>query len=148
MNQTTLPAVQLRRRFDAPPARVYDAFANINALAELILPENGALVETAADVRAGGAYKVVLRMPDGDLWTLHGVYRDVAPPSRLAFTWGWIEDDPKDEQETLLTLEFEQDGGGTELILRHELFVREQSRASHEGGWAQCLDKLALKLAR
>ncbi len=147
MSQATLPAVQIRRRFDAPPARVYDAFANINALAELIRPEDVKIEEAHADVREGGEYKIVLRMADDELWTLHGVYRVVSPPGRLALTWSWIEDDPKDEQHTLLTLEFAQDGDGTELTLRHELFLRDESRASHENGWGKCLDKLAGELS-
>jgi uncharacterized protein YndB with AHSA1/START domain len=148
VSQTTLPAVQIRRRFDAPPARVYDAFANINALAELIRPEHVKIEEAEADVRDGGAYKIVFRMPDDELWTLQGVYREVSPPGRLALTWTWIEDDPKDEQSTLLTLAFAQDGDGTELTLRHELFLREQSRTSHEDGWGKCLDKLAAEFSR
>lgn len=148
MNQATLPAVYIRRRFDAPPPRVYDAFSNINSFAELLRPENVKIEETAADVRDGGEYKIVLRMPDNELWTLHGTYREVSPPNRLALTWIWIEDDPKDEQHTLLTLEFAPDGDGTELTLRHELFSREESRASHESGWGECLDKLAAQLSR
>lgn len=148
MNQATLPAVLIRRRFDAPPSRVYDAFANIYTFAELMRPENVKLVEAGADVRAGGEYNVVFRMADNDLWTLHGTYREVSPPNRLALTWIWMEDDPKDEQHTLLTLEFAPDGNGTELTLRHELFLREESRASHETGWGECLDKLAAQLSR
>jgi uncharacterized protein YndB with AHSA1/START domain len=147
VNQTTLPAVLIRRRFDAPPRRVYDAFANIQALAELIRPDDVKIEETEADVREGGEYKIVLRMPDNDLWTLRGVYRQVSPPHHLALTWNWVEDNPEEEQHTLLTLEFAHDGDGTELILRHELFVREDSRNSHENGWVKCLDNLAAELA-
>lgn len=148
MNQATLPAVYIRRRFDAPPQRVYDAFADIKTFTQLICPENVHLVESSADVREGGEYKIVMRMPDDDLWTLQGTYREVQPPSRLALTWIWIEDDPKDEQHTLLTFEFAPDGDGTELTLRHELFQREESRHSHEEGWGECLDKLAAQLSR
>jgi len=148
VNQATLPAVCIRRRFDAPPQRVYNAFANINTFAELMRPEDVKLVEAAADIREGGEYKIVFRMPDDDLWTLHGTYREVSPPNRLALTWTWIEDDPKDEQHTLLALEFAPDGDGTELTLRHDLFLREESRASHEDGWGKCLDKLAAQLRR
>jgi uncharacterized protein YndB with AHSA1/START domain len=148
VNQTTLPAVYIRRRFDAPAPRVYDAFANIDTFAELMRPEDVKLVEATGDVRDGGEYKIVFRMADDDLWTLHGTYREVAPPNRLALSWIWIEDDPKDEQHTVLTLEFAPDGDGTELTLRHELFVREESRASHERGWGECMDKLAAQLSR
>lgn len=100
-------------------------------------PEHVKLVDASADVRDGGEYKIVLRMPDDDLWTLQGTYREVRPPTRLALTWIWVEDDAKDEQHTLLTLEFAPDGRGTELTLRRELFLREESRASHETGWGQ-----------
>ncbi len=148
MNQTTLPAVFIRRRFGAPPQRVYNAFANIDTFAELMRPDNVKLVEAAADVREGGDYKIVFRMPDDDLWTLHGTYREVSQPNRLALTWIWTEDDPKDEQHTLLTLEFAPDGDGTELTLQHDRFSRQQSRVSHESGWGQCLDKLAAQLSR
>lgn len=146
MNQTTLPAVLIHRHFDASPARVYDAFADIDTLAQLITPEHVSLLNASADVRNGGEYRIALRMPDDEVWTLRGAYRDVSPPDRLALTWIWTEDDPKDEQETLLTLEFKPDGDGTELVLRHELFLREESRASHEKGWGACLDKLADQL--
>ncbi|MFN2448269.1 MAG: SRPBCC domain-containing protein [Candidatus Baltobacteraceae bacterium] len=148
MNQATLPAVLIRRRFDAPPARVYDAFANIKSFAELMRPEDVKLEESEADVGEGGEYKIVLRVAGDDLWTLHGTYREVSPPNRLALTWIWSEDDAKDEQHTLLTLEFASDGNGTELTLRHELFLREESRASHERGWGACLDKLTAQLPR
>jgi uncharacterized protein YndB with AHSA1/START domain len=148
VNQATLPAVYIRRRFEAPPQRVYDAFANVGTFAELIRPENVKLVEAAADVRAGGEYKLVFRMPDDDVWSLRGNYREVSPPNRLALTWTWTEDDPKDEQQTLLTLEFAPDGDGTQLTLRQELFSREESRSSHESGWTECLDKLAAQLSR
>lgn len=147
MTQATLPAVRIRRRFDAPPQRVYDAFANINSFAELMRPDDVKLVQAEADVRAGGEYKIVLRMADDDLWTLRGTYREVSPPGRIALTWIWTEGDPKEEQHTLLTLDFAPDGDGTELTLTHELFSREQSRNSHETGWGACLDKLDAQLS-
>ncbi len=145
MNQATLPAVVIRRTFDASPQRVFAAWTG-KEFAEMICPQDVTLQDLQMDVRQGGSYKMDLLMSDGDVWTLHGDYREVTPPHRLVMTWSWIEDDPKDAQETLLTVKLTPQGGGTALELRHELFVREDSRASHEAGWTECLDKLAAKL--
>ncbi len=145
MNQATLPAVVIRRTFDASPDSVFAAWTG-KEFAEMICPENVTLQDLKMDVRPGGSYKIDLLMADGEVWTLHGDYREVAPPHRLVMTWSWIEDDLKDTQETLLTIELTPEGSGTALELRHELFLREESRASHEEGWAECLDKLAAKL--
>jgi uncharacterized protein YndB with AHSA1/START domain len=146
MNQATLPAVVIRRTFEASPDRVFAAWTG-KEFAEMICPKDVKLQDLNMDVRPGGSYKMDLLMPDGDVWTLHGDYREVTPPRRLAMTWSWIEDDPKDAQETLLTIELTPEGSGTALELRHELFQREESRASHEEGWASGLDKLAAMLS-
>lgn len=146
MNDTALAAVEIRRRFDAAPQRVYEAFADIHTLAELIRPERAQLVAAKADARLGGHYEIALRMAENDVWTVRGVYRELSPFRRLAMTWIWVEDDPKDEQHTLITLRFVPDGDGTELTLRHELFAREESRNAHAEGWTECLENLAARL--
>jgi uncharacterized protein YndB with AHSA1/START domain len=146
MISSTAPSLLIRRTFDAPPQRVYQAFADFDQLAHLICPPACEIVESRADVRTGGTYTVVLKMEDGDLWRLRGEYREVDPPNRLSMTWTWVEDDPKDEQNTLLTIECKPDGAGTGLELRHELFVRTESRDNHEHGWNRCLDKIAAQL--
>ncbi|HET7815591.1 MAG TPA: SRPBCC domain-containing protein [Candidatus Baltobacteraceae bacterium] len=146
MTTSTAPSLLIRRTFDAPPKRLYEAFADPDQLLQVVCPVTAEVVESQADVRAGGTYRFVLKMEDGDLWTLRGEYRDVSPPNRLSMTWVWVEDDPKDEQNTLLTIDFNAAGSGTELVLRHECFVREESRNNHEHGWNECLDKIAARL--
>lgn len=146
MISSTAPSLLIRRTFDAPPQRVYQAFADPDQLLQVVCPVTAEIVEKEADVKTGGAYRFVFRMEDGDLWTLRGEYRDVSPYTRLSQTWVWVEDDPKDEQNTLLTIEFNAAGNGTELVLRHELFVREESRNNHERGWNECMDKIAARL--
>lgn len=147
MISSTAPSLLIRRTFDAAPQRVYQAFADHDRLLQFICPPSAQVVESEADVRNGGTYRFVLKMEDGELWTLRGEYREVSPPNRLSMTWIWVEDDPKDEQNTLLTIECNAAGAGTELVLRHELFVREESRDNHEHGWNACLDKIAEHLS-
>lgn len=98
------------------------------------------------DVRTGGSYNIVMLMANGERWNVGGTYREVRPPERLVMTWRWEEDKPEDEHDTLLTLEFNEHAGGTELILTHELFASEASRDSHQDGWTKIMEQLAATL--
>ncbi len=51
-----------------------------------------------------------------------GRYTVVDPPSRLAFTWVW-DDDP---HETLIEIEFEETGEGTEVRFTHNGLLNEE----------------------
>jgi len=48
-----------------------------------------------------------------------------------------------EEGETLVTVEFLDRGGRTDVVLIHERFPNEAVRDRHESGWAGCLAKLA-----
>jgi uncharacterized protein YndB with AHSA1/START domain len=109
---------------------------------DFICPENVTVDDVALDVRVGGTYRIAMRRKEGDVWTVRGVYRDVQPGKRLSMTWIWEEDNPADEQETLLTIDLAPHGSGTELTLTHEQFRSEESRNNHEFGWNSMLDKM------
>lgn len=98
------------------------------------------------DVRPGGSYNIVMLMPDGQRWNVGGKYREVRPPERLSMTWRWHEDNPEDEYDSLLTLEFNELDGGTELVLTHEQFATVESRDRHEEGWTAIMEELGAVL--
>ena len=93
------------------------------------------------DLRAGGKYRIHMRAPDGVEHRLYGVYQEVDPPRKLVYTWSW-EENP-DMGETLVTVEFLDRDGATEVVLTHELFPTDEVRGRHEEGWTACFDKLA-----
>lgn len=140
--QTTIPALVIRRILNASPQRVYEAWTQPRLATEFICPEDITVDEVSLDVRVGGSYHIAMRRPDGEVWTVRGVYQDVQPGKRLAMTWKWDEEHPADEQETLLTIELTPHGRGTELTLTHERFTSEESRGNHEHGWNSMLDKM------
>ncbi len=140
--QTTVPALVIRRTYDAPPERVFEAWTTPELAKQFLGPDEVGAAEVEMDVRDGGTYRVVMQMPDGQQWIVGGIYREVRPPRRLQMTWRWKEDDPREEHDTLLTLEFNPHNGGTELILTHDQFASEQSRASHGHGWESILEQL------
>jgi uncharacterized protein YndB with AHSA1/START domain len=94
------------------------------------------------DLRLGGRYRLGMKAPgDHPLLIVGGVYREIVPPERLVFTWQWESADP-DEPETLVTVEFHEHEGLTDVRLKHELFTDVTQRDKHGEGWAGCLDHL------
>lgn len=140
--QTTIPALVIRRTLNASPQRVYEAWTQPSLATEFICPEDITVDEVSLDVRVGGAYHIAMRRPDGEVWTVRGVYQDVQPGKRISMTWKWDEENPEDEQETLLTIDLAPHGSGTELTLTQERFTSEESRGNHEHGWNSLLDKM------
>lgn len=140
--QSTIPAILIRRVLNASPDRVYRAWTDPSLATDFLCPEDVTVAGVAFDVRVGGAYHIAMRLESGEVWTVRGVYREVQPGKRLSMTWKWDEDNPADEQETLLTIDLAAHGSGTELTLTHERFTSEESRNNHEHGWNSMLDKM------
>jgi uncharacterized protein YndB with AHSA1/START domain len=101
--------------------------------------------EVIFDVRVGGAYRIAMQPPEGELFHLVGEYVEVSPPSRLAYTFRWEPPDP-DDQETLARLTLRERGGATEIELTHGPFATEARRDLHEAGWSDTLARLARHL--
>lgn len=99
-------------------------------------------MSTECDAREGGRYRVAFKNEEGEDWVVGGVYSEVRAPERLAFTFRWVEDDPADERDTLITIDFEERSGKTEMIFTQENFASEASRTRHEGGWCSIFEKL------
>jgi uncharacterized protein YndB with AHSA1/START domain len=87
-----------------------------------------------------------MQPPEGDRFCLYGEYREVEPPSRLAYTFEW--DPPTaDDQQTLVTLTFQPFNGGTRIVLDHGPFRTDERYRLHEAGWTDTLDRLEAWLA-
>lgn len=150
MNDTRMPAavppLVLRRTYAAPRQRVFDAWTKPELAMKFLGTGDVTVPEVRMDVQTGGSFSIVMLMPDGERWNVRGTYREVRPPERLAMTWRWEEDKPEDEHDTLLTLEFNELDGGTELVLTHELLASAESRERHEEGWTAMMEQLGAAL--
>lgn len=136
--QTTL---RLARTFAAPRQKVFRAWTDPEELKKWWGPPGYDTPSAEVDLRSGGKYRVGMRkLPDGPVFYLTGTYREVQPPERLVYTWRW-EAEPE-YGETLVTVEFHERGGSTEMLLTHELFPSEKMRDDHEQGWSRSFDKL------
>src|SRR5882672_12261443 len=78
--------VVLTRVFDAPRHLVFDAFTKPELLKRWFGPRGWSLVVCEVDLKVGGAWRFVLRSPEGRDMGMRGVYRELQPPSRSVHT--------------------------------------------------------------
>jgi uncharacterized protein YndB with AHSA1/START domain len=140
----TKPSLTIKRRFKAPPAKVFAAFADPEKVKGWMGPGEMKAVHAETDTRSGGRYRWVMQAPSGEQHDVSGVYREVIPNEKLVFTWAW-KDTP--ERESIVTVLLKPDGDGTLLTLTHEQFFDEDARDRHQGGWNGALDKMEKFLA-
>jgi uncharacterized protein YndB with AHSA1/START domain len=132
------PSLTLKRRINAPPAKVYAAFTEPQTIARWFGPQGVDKVDAETDLRVGGRYRIVMHM-GSDVHDVGGVYREIVPNERLVFSWAWKS---TPERESLVTVTFKPDGAGTLLTLMHEQFFDADARDRHSQGWSGALDKL------
>ena len=139
----TKPSLTIKRRFKAPPGKVFAAFTDPEKVKHWMGPGQVKAIRAEGDARPGSRYRWVMQAPDGEEHDVSGVYREVVPNEKLVFTWAWKT---TPERESLVTVLLTPDGDGTLLTLMHEQFFDEDARDRHQGGWNGALDKMAIFL--
>jgi uncharacterized protein YndB with AHSA1/START domain len=135
--------LQVKKVIKAKRQSVFDAWTKPELMKQWYAP--GAMVTPNAqsDLKVGGAYMVEMKGEmEGEFVnpTATGKYTQIVPNELLSFTWGWVGDP---SAKTLVTVEFKDVDGGTEVTLTHEQFEDKESRDNHLKGWTGCLENLA-----
>ena len=140
MSVDTIKSLRITRLIKADRQAVWDAWTKPEHVKKWSCPEPGGVREIDADLRVGGAYTLTMSV-DGKVHTAFGTYREVDPPNRLVYTWDWKEKDNA-VGETLVTVEFEERGDATRVVLVHEGFPAAEATQGHDEGWSACLAHL------
>lgn len=138
------PSLTINRRFKAAPARVYAAWTEPAQVARWFGPGGIEVLECVFEPRVGGQFMIHARGENGEDHRVSGTVREATANRKVVYTWAW-QSTP--ERQSLVTVEFKPDGGGTLLTLTHEQFFDEGARDRHNGGWNAALDKLETYLA-
>jgi uncharacterized protein YndB with AHSA1/START domain len=131
------------RVVDAPRDVVWDAWTNPRHVPQWMTgPEGMTMPVCEIDLRPGGAWHFVWRLPDGSNMEMRGVYREIARPARLVQTESWGGNWP----ETLNTLVLTEENGKTTMVCT-VLYQSKEARERAIGtgmkeGWSQSYDKL------
>jgi uncharacterized protein YndB with AHSA1/START domain len=133
--------LELERVIPAAPSVVFKAFSDPKELAKWWGPEGFSSPGLKFQARVGDHYRIEMQPPEGDSFHLTGEFREVEPPTRLAFTFVWEPPDPEDA-ETLVALSFRDLGESTQVAFTQGPFKTEERRALHRDGWGDSFDKL------
>jgi uncharacterized protein YndB with AHSA1/START domain len=131
--------LEFSRIFDAPPALVWRMWKDPEHMVRWHGPEGYWLTDCQIDFRVGGKWRRCMsRAADHAHW-IHGEYLEIREPERLRFTY--INE--YDEHEMVVTLDFAERDGKTEMHFHQAPFVSVEERDSHAFGWDSSLSLLA-----
>lgn len=155
----------ITRAFDAPRARVWQAFTEAERLLRWWGPKGFTVSHAEVDLHPGGLFRYGLRSPEGqEIWGRF-VYRDISAPERLVAIVSFTDEKGNVIRhpwsatwplEVLSTVTFAEQAGGTMLTVRwapHAATLEERQTfdAGHESmgqGWTGTLDQLDAYLAK
>ncbi len=139
----TQPSLQVRRLIKTTRARAFEAWTKPELLKQWFGGGVCQLTSSKMDVRVGGAYALDVANPEKGNHQIQGVYREVTPPARLVFTWDCGCRGDAHKADTLVTVDFTEKDGGTEVCITHERFPDAETCDGHKEGWTRLLERLA-----
>ena len=160
--------IHMTRLFDAPRQLVFDAMTKPEHVRRWwgCLSEGHSVTTCEIDLRVGGAYRIVMRSPEGVDQPVKGVFREIVEPERLVMTVD-CSDQPAEWHDQLnpgrdksrppvfvmlQTVTFEDLAGKTRLTIRSRFDSAELLEAALNvgmtEGWSQSLDRLSEVLAK
>jgi uncharacterized protein YndB with AHSA1/START domain len=142
-------AVSLRREFTlnrvlhAPRALVFRAFIEPERMKMWWAPRGFRILSCALDLREGGAWRMRIQSEEtGAVQTEVGTYREISEPERLVFTHAWVRANGTLTPPTLVTVDFTERDGRTEVSFTQSNFASAAFCKSHEDGWTSSLEQL------
>ena len=163
-NEMTLPADApdfiLTRVFAAPRELVWKCWMEPSHLARWWGPKPFTCPVCEVDARAGGAFRLVMRAPDGSDYPMRGIFREIVPNVRIvkqddvsehSAEWHDMVDPDRKGQgkrqiDMLTTVTFEDLGGGTKVTITTRfpsIALRDNfAKIGMKEGWSSSLEKL------
>ncbi|MFO0652586.1 MAG: SRPBCC domain-containing protein [Polyangiales bacterium] len=135
------PELRMTRVFDAPKRMVFEAWSKAEYVSRWFTPAPLTTPSCEVDLRPGGVFRLVMRMPDGTEFPMDARFTEVVPEARIVF-----EATVHGGVKVHTTVTFEEHDGKTTLDV-HQTYshVTDATRGAH-AGWTSTLDQLAAHL--
>ncbi len=137
----------IERVYDAPPERVFSAWADPAAKAQWFGPtESGN--ELALDFRVGGQEHFTDALPDGRVFGYDAQYQEIVPGQRIVYAYT-VDFDQTRISASLVTVEIAPSGERTRLLYTEQAVYLDggDTPADREHGTRLELDKLDVALS-
>lgn len=149
------------RIINAPRELVFKAWTDPKHLAQWWGPHGMTNPVCEVDLRPGGAFRIVMRSPEGTDYPCRGAFLEIVEPERLVFTVGAYDHPPEfeeqlaalggktegDDVKQVWTVSLEEQEGRTKLTVRNRfesVAVRNAAlEIGHAEGTSQSFDRLA-----
>jgi uncharacterized protein YndB with AHSA1/START domain len=134
----------ITRTLNAPPELVFEAMTSAEHVPHWYGCDLMKMVVCEIDLRVGGKWRYVLRMPDGSEHGFHGEYRVIEAPHRLVSTENYEPIGPGHEMVATVTLE---EKNGRTLFRNHLVYPTKMDRDGHlssgmETGMQEAMSRL------
>lgn len=140
----------LTRTFNAPRARVFDAWTDAAHLAAWWGPHGFTNPRCEIEPRPGGVIRIDMRAPDGVTYPMTGAFVEVSAPARLVFTSAALDSSRRPVLETITTVTLTEDDGRTAQVVDARVSNATADAAPYlagmREGWTQSLERLASHL--
>jgi uncharacterized protein YndB with AHSA1/START domain len=135
--------IRLERRFAAPPARVFAAWADPAARARWDVPGRWTIAEQTHDFREGGRETKRFGPTDDPRFVADTLYLDIVPDRRIVFSYSMASRSVP-VSASLTTVELSPAGKATRLLLVEHITLLDgnDTLANREEGLSSMLDKI------
>lgn len=141
----------LERVIDVPPGLVWEAWTKPEHVRHWFTPRPWTVASCEIDLRPGGAFRFVMRSPEGGDFPHAGCYLEIVPGERLVWTTALLpEYRPSGASSEVpaftAIIAIEPEGTGTRYVAT-VLHKDQEGRDRHEAmgfyeGWGAALDQL------
>jgi uncharacterized protein YndB with AHSA1/START domain len=138
------PELVMTREFDAPRELVFRVWTVPEHLMKWFGPAGFTLPVCEMDFRPGGAFRYVMRAPDGREYASEGEYVEIEARSRLVWK-GFIHE--VKEHEVWTKVKFEEHERKTKMTVHQKFSFESDATRGAPIGWSLTLDRLESYLA-
>jgi uncharacterized protein YndB with AHSA1/START domain len=144
VSNTVHDSFTVERVLPAPPSRVFDAWATIEAKSRWFVAHGAQTRLREMDFRVSGRDHLLTVWPDGTRSEFQAQYFDIVPDRRIVYVYEMRLNGVK-ISVSLATIGFEESRGGTKLTVteQHAFLDGYQDDGSREKGTNVLMDQLA-----
>ena len=136
--------LEVRRLISGSREAVFRAWTTPETMEKFMCPGRRDSARVTCDPRPGGRFTIDMMGDQGQVWHHEGEYLEVTAPSRLKFTWISAS---THHRATVVTVDFLDRDGKTEVVLVHEGLPDQKERDGHTVGWTEILKQVDWALA-
>ena len=132
------PELKMTRVFDAPKSLVFEAWSKAEYVERWFTPAPLTTPSCDVDLRTGGVFRLVMRMPDGIEFPMDARFTEVVQNERIVF-----EATIHGGVHVHTTVNFAEHEGKTTLSVHQTYSHESDATRGANAGWTQTLNQLA-----